>query len=133
MEINNKVLYNNQINTKGKAMEKTLEQKQLDAMRNLYKKACNEIPAEPDFKDINEEYANFDETYVLSIAPGYNKEKPEELELKVGLLTRDNSHILHTGLLIGSKQEIIDFLGNEKNSTLISANIKHLKKCADRM
>ena len=133
MEINNKVLYNNQVSTKGKTMEKTLEQKQLEAMRNLYKKACNEIPSESVFQDINEEYKNADETFVLSITPGYNKNIPEELELKIGLLTRDDSHVLNIGLLTGTKQEIMDFLGNEKNSSLISANIERLKECADKM
>ena len=133
MEINNKILYNNQISTKGKTMEKTLEQKQLEAMRNLYKRACNEISSDANFKDINEEYKNTDETFVLSITPAYNKNAPEELELKAGLLTRDDSHILNIELLTGTKQEILDYLGNEKNSSLISANIERLKECADKM
>lgn len=126
-------LNNNKINLKGNKMEKTLFQAEKEAVKQMYDIVRRDVPSDSEFSEIHHRFEDpkTNETYILTVAPSYNDKNPDEKSLQLAYLNKETSYKRMLNLLWGSKQDILDYLGNEKNLDEISIYMKSLKVKAE--
>ena len=107
-----------------------------ELVENLYKKARQEVPKEgigiKDFEPVTEKYIDSDteDVYSLSIQSGYDKEAPESKVLRASYQLSEDAPVYYMNVIRGSKQDILDYLGNENNIGKIKGFLSILKERA---
>lgn len=115
MQINNNNNINTNTNYKGHKMEKTMDDMAKEAAIKLYKKGRLEISEEGKFDTFYESFTDKGEKYLLYVSPSMDKDTPNERALSVAYEIEDEGNMISIVLKRGNKQEILDYLGNEKN------------------
>lgn len=109
---------------------KSFDDIQKEAVDKLKTRAQREVCEWGNFSDVIEEYENpkNKNTYTIYITPCPNPEKPKTRLLEMGLQIPGTGRMFSTGILRGTKEEILDFLNDEKNMAQISGYAKMLAK-----
>ena len=114
MNIENRWQINNEpIQAKSKMSD--LQQKDIkNAVVELYKKIRREVPQSGSFQPLIETFEKDKRKYALFIQPSPNKKTPNDKELILAYISEENGDITIT-LKRGTKQDILEYAGNEKN------------------
>ena len=108
---------NNQRETQEEATKK--------AAKNLFIKARRELTPNGDEKII-EPFSFEGRNYILYIIPSEDKKNPERKTLSVAYLIEEEGDMASMALARGTKQEILDYLGDERNLAEIMSFSTHL-------
>ena len=107
--------YTIKTNFKGQTMEKSMKDIAKEAANKLYTKSRLEITQEGKFNTIYECFVDKNDKYILYVSPSADKNSPDERVLSVAYEIEEEENMISMVLKRGNKQEILDFLGNEKN------------------
>ncbi len=109
---------------------KSLDTIKKEAMLSLYKKARSLDDNQKEFESIKENFSNSKtgEKYCLFINYAYNPKIPEQKTLNLSYTDNEDEYNISTTILRGNKQDILDFLGDERNVSLINSTINQLKQ-----
>lgn len=129
MKINN--LNYDKIEYKGNKIEEQLTMKEI--VNKFYQTVRQQMPAEGSFEDITTSLKKDDEgEYNLTVHTFTNYNNNENVNcLNVSYSPDNKDYIMEMNLFKGSKQEILDFLGNEKNLDKIKTYTIDLKRKND--
>ena len=105
-----------------------------DTVFNAFKLIRQNMPSEGDFEDIRIDFNTDNDKYSIYATTYFDsKDKKFHNSLKLDY-TNDNSNNIATYTLKrGSKQDILDFLGNENNIRKIESYMAQLKKESQRV
>ncbi len=107
-----------------------------ELIRSLYKKVRQEVPQDgigiSEFAPVSVNYKDSvtEDIYSFVVQSGYNKNNPEERVLKACYQLSDDAPIFYMNIQRGSKQEILEYLGNERNSGKIKGYLSTLRERA---
>ncbi len=122
---NNKSIEINQPATTKKTPKKTQEEATKKAAKNLFIKTRRELT--PNGKEkIIEPFSFEGRNYILYIIPSEDKKNPERKTLSVAYLIEKEGDMAAMALARGTKQEILDYLGDERNLAEIMSFANHL-------
>ena len=102
-------------NFKGYKMEKSMKDMAKEATNKLYNRSRSEITQEGKFDPFYESFTHEGKKYLLFVSPSADKNYPKERILSVAYEIEDEGNMMSIVLKRGDKQEILDYLGNEKN------------------
>lgn len=136
MNIDNNINGINSINCKKNPEAEANKDLKKELVENLYKKARQMVPQEgigiSEFEPVTEEYIDSDtkDIYFLSVQSGYDKKEPELKVLRASYQLSKDAPVYYMNIIRGSKQDILDFLGNENNIGKIKGFLSILKERA---
>ena len=136
MNIDNNLNGLNSINYKRNSETEPNKDFKKELVANLYKKARQDVPKEGiginEFEPVTAKYkdADTEDVYSLSVQAGYDKEAPELKVLRASYQLSKDAPVYYMNIIRGSKQDILDFLGNENNIGKIKGFLSILKERA---
>lgn len=107
-----------------------------ELVESLYKKARQEVPKEGmginEFEPVTVKYkdADTEDVYSLSVQSAYDKEAPDSKVLRAIYQLSEDGPVYYMNVIRGSKQDILDYLGNENNLGKVKGCLSILKERA---
>lgn len=103
-----------------------------DAIKSFYDKIRLNVPEKGKFDVVVKEFTDplTGDEYRLFIAPSHIKGEDDKRRLSIGLKIPDTGNMRSLQIMKGTKLEILDFVGNEKNISQLNSYAKVLKESA---
>ncbi len=136
MNIDNNLNGLNSINYKRNSETEPNKDFKKELVENLYKKARQEVPQDGnninEFDPVSVKYTDprTEDIYYVSVQAGYDKEAPELKVLRASYQLSKDEPVYYMNIIRGSKQDILDYLGNENNLGKIKGCLSVLKERA---
>ncbi len=137
MNVDNNLNNINQTNHREKTNSELSKDYQKELVANIYAKARQEVPQDGigiiKFEPVSVEYKDLktEDVYSLTVLTGYNKKIPEQRALRASYKLSDkDSSFYYMNIKRGTKQEILDYLGDERNLGEIKGYLSTLKERA---
>ncbi len=136
MNVDNNLNNINQTNFSKNTNSELSKDYKKELVENLYKKTRQEVPQDGlgiiKFKPVSVEYKDLktEDIYSLAVLPGYNKDNPEQRALRACYKLSDEDSTFYMNIKRGTKREILDYLGDERNLGKIKGHFSILKERA---
>lgn len=115
--------------------EKDFSEMQKDVFRKMHQRVRQEVPQEGNFENIVEEFENPSNNKVFSmeVAPCYAKGSTYKRYLNLGCEIKESPNKLTFCIADGTKQDILDYLGNDSNLNEVNGYYALLEDKVDNL